>query len=138
MVCLKDDHGRKEQCPDAKVSREMGGAPAHKKSSFTVNSAAESKGTANGCTGGWTQKVILEDGYLKNQDTDTKEVIEACKVFDRDGFISAPELRYVMKNLREKLTDQEIDDMIREDGREQIKYQEFVEKMIEKRGCFFL
>lgn len=37
-------------------------------------------------------------------------------MFDRngDGYISAPELRLVMTNLGEKLTDEEVDDMIRE------------------------
>merc|ERR1711865_641239 len=44
------------------------------------------------------------------------ELIEAFKVFDRDGngFISAAELRHVMTNLGEKLTDEEVDEMIRE------------------------
>ena len=40
------------------------------------------------------------------QDTDTEEeLIEAFKVFDRDGngFISAAELRHVMTNLGERL-----------------------------------
>ena len=38
------------------------------------------------------------------------------EVFDRDGngFISAAELRHVMTNLGEKLTDEEVDEMIRE------------------------
>ena len=43
---------------------------------------------------------------MKCQDTDTEEeLIEAFKVFDRDGngFISAAELRHVMTNLGEKL-----------------------------------
>ena len=37
-------------------------------------------------------------------------------VFDKDGngFISAAELRHVMTNLGEKLTDEEIDEMIKE------------------------
>merc|ERR1712146_51438 len=40
----------------------------------------------------------------------------AFKVFDKDGngFISAAELRHVMTNLGEKLTDEEVDEMIRE------------------------
>ena len=40
----------------------------------------------------------------------------ACQVFDKDGtgFISAAELRHVMTNLGEKLTDEEVDEMIRE------------------------
>ena len=45
------------------------------------------------------------------KDTDTEEeLIEAFKVFDRDGngFISAAELRHVMTNLGEKLTDEEV------------------------------
>jgi calmodulin len=37
-------------------------------------------------------------------------------VFDRDnnGFISAAELRHVMTSIGEKLTDEEVDEMIRE------------------------
>eukprot|EP01006_Ploeotia_vitrea_P054263 TRINITY_DN67868_c3_g3_i1.p1 TRINITY_DN67868_c3_g3~~TRINITY_DN67868_c3_g3_i1.p1 ORF type:complete len:287 (-),score=53.69 TRINITY_DN67868_c3_g3_i1:150-1010(-) len=50
-------------------------------------------------------------------DTDSEEEIkEAFRVFDKDGngFISAAELRHVMTNLGEKLTDEEIDEMIAE------------------------
>ena len=53
----------------------------------------------------------------KMKDTDTEEeLVEGFKVFDRDGngFISAAELRHVMMNLGEKLTDEEVDEMIRE------------------------
>ena len=75
---------------------------------------------------------------LRMQDTDTEEeLIEAFKVFDRDGngFISAAELRHVMTNLGEKLTDEEVDEMIREadvDGDGQINYEEFVKMMMAK------
>ena len=51
------------------------------------------------------------------KDTDTEEEMkEAFKVFDRDnnGFISAQELRLVMSNLGEKLTDEEVEEMIKE------------------------
>lgn len=51
------------------------------------------------------------------KDTDTEEEMkEAFKVFDRDnnGFISAQELRLVMANLGEKLTDEEVEEMIKE------------------------
>ncbi|KAK5975734.1 Calmodulin, partial [Trichostrongylus colubriformis] len=49
-------------------------------------------------------------------------------VFDKDGngFISAAELRHVMTNLGEKLTDEEVDEMIREadiDGDGQVNYE---------------
>ncbi len=53
----------------------------------------------------------------KMKDTDSEEEIrEAFKVFDRDnnGVISAAELRHVMTSIGEKLTDDEVDEMIRE------------------------
>ncbi|KAL8271765.1 hypothetical protein Esti_004360 [Eimeria stiedai] len=74
----------------------------------------------------------------KMKDTDSEEeLIEAFKVFDRDGngLISAAELRHVMTNLGEKLTDEEVDEMIREadiDGDGQINYEEFVGMMLAK------
>lgn len=61
------------------------------------------------------------------KDTDSEEeILEAFKVFDKDGngFISAAELRHVMTNLGEKLTDEEVDEMIREadiDGDGQVR-----------------
>lgn len=66
----------------------------------------------------------------KMKDTDSEEEIrEAFKVFDRDnnGFISAAELRHVMTSIGEKLTDDEVDEMIREadqdgDGRIDCEY----------------
>merc|ERR1712225_237035 len=51
------------------------------------------------------------------KDTDSEEELkEAFRVFDKDGngFISAAELRHIMTNLGEKLTDEEIDEMLRE------------------------
>ena len=65
----------------------------------------------------------------KMKDTDSEEEIrEAFRVFDKDGngFISAAELRHVMTNLGEKLTDEEVDEMIREadiDGDGEINYE---------------
>jgi len=69
------------------------------------------------------------------KDTDSEEeFLEAFKVFDKDGngFISAAELRHIMTNLEEKLTD---DEMIREAdvvGDGQINYEEFVKMMMSK------
>lgn len=69
------------------------------------------------------------------KDTDSEEeILEAFKVFDKDGngFISAAELRHIMTNLGEKLSDEEVDEMIREadiDGDGQINYEEFVKMM---------
>lgn len=74
----------------------------------------------------------------KMRDTDSEEEMrEAFRVFDKDGngYISAAELRHIMTNLGEKLTDEEVDEMIKEadfndDG--QVNYEEFVRMMTEK------
>ncbi|TRZ17714.1 hypothetical protein HGM15179_009379 [Zosterops borbonicus] len=68
----------------------------------------------------------------KMKDTDSEEEIrEAFRVFDKDGngYISAAELRHVMTNLGEKLTDEEVDEMIREadiDGDGQVNYEDII------------
>jgi len=62
------------------------------------------------------------------------ELMEAFKVFDRDGngYITSLELRLIMHNLGEEIAEDEVDLMIREadiDNDGQIDYEEFV-KMI--------
>ena len=65
----------------------------------------------------------------KMRDSDSEdELREAFRVFDKDGngYISAAELRHVMTNLGEKLTDEEVDEMIREadlDGDGMVNYE---------------
>ncbi|KAK7344066.1 hypothetical protein VNO77_13308 [Canavalia gladiata] len=76
----------------------------------------------------------------KVKDTDAEEELkEAFKVFDKDqnGYISASELRHVMINLGEKLTDEEVEQMIKEadlDGDGQVNYDEFVKMMMTEQG----
>ena len=70
-------------------------------------------------------------------DSDSDIIKEAFKVFDRDGngFISSAELRHVVTSLGEKLTDEEVDELITEvdvDGDGQINYAEFVRMMTSK------
>eukprot|EP00290_Baffinella_frigidus_P011411 CAMPEP_0180165614 /NCGR_PEP_ID=MMETSP0986-20121125/31081_1 /TAXON_ID=697907 /ORGANISM="non described non described, Strain CCMP2293" /LENGTH=167 /DNA_ID=CAMNT_0022116637 /DNA_START=17 /DNA_END=521 /DNA_ORIENTATION=- len=86
---------------------------------------------------GWQKKsskadfVRLRWQGTEDEDQDTEDdIIEAFRVFDKDGngTISAAELRHVMTNLGEKLTDEEVDEMIREadvNGDGIIDYKEF-------------
>ncbi|KAK1939825.1 calmodulin [Babesia divergens] len=80
--------------------------------------------------------LILMARKMKEGDTE-EELVQAFKVFDRDGngFISAQELRHVMTNLGEKLTNEEVEEMLREadvDGDGKINYEEFVKLMLSK------
>ena len=74
----------------------------------------------------------------KMKDADREEEIRvAFRVLDRDGngFITAAVLRHVMTNLGEKLTDEEVDEMIREadiDGDGKVNCEEFVAMMGQK------
>ncbi|XP_057483722.1 calmodulin-2/4-like [Actinidia eriantha] len=74
----------------------------------------------------------------KMKDTASEEELkETFQVFDKDqdGFISAADLSHVMTKLGEKLTDEDINCIIRAadvDGDGQINYEEFVKLMMAK------
>lgn len=62
------------------------------------------------------------------------DMMEAFKVFDKngDGVISVSELRHVMNNLGERLTDRELQQMFRnayQDGDGEINFNEFLKMM---------
>ena len=81
----------------------------------------------------FTEFLTLMDRKLMFLDGD-EDIKEAFRLFDKDGngVISAAELHQMMNNLGEKLTESEIEEMIKEadlDGDGQINYQEFVTMM---------
>ncbi|KAL3874261.1 hypothetical protein ACJMK2_037301 [Sinanodonta woodiana] len=78
----------------------------------------------------FTEFLNLMATKTKDSDKET-ELRNAFKLFDKDGngFISAIELRHVMTSLGEKLSAEEIDDMMREadiDGDGTVNYEAFV------------
>jgi len=81
---------------------------------------------------------FLELMARRMKDTDPgEELREAFKVFDTDGngFISPAELRHVLHQMGDPLTDEEVDDMILQsdlDGDGQINYAEFVKMVMAK------
>lgn len=80
--------------------------------------------------------LMLVANNTRKPDTE-EEVVASFKSFDKEnnGFIPAAELRHVMMNIGEKLSDEEVDVMIQEadiDGDGQINYEEFVRNMMAK------
>jgi calmodulin len=80
--------------------------------------------------------VTLMNRRCKETDAE-EEVINAFKVLDKEGggMISSSELRHLMTTLGDKLTEDEVDEMIREadfDGNGIINYEEFVRMMMTK------
>ena len=72
----------------------------------------------------------------KMQDRDSEEDIkEAFRVFDKEGngFITASELRHVLSNLGETLTEKQVEEILADadvDGDGQINYDELVKMMM--------
>lgn len=79
---------------------------------------------------------LLMAGKMKNADTED-DVRDAFRVFDinGNGLISAHELRHVVTNLGEKLSEEEANEMVRVadlDGDGLINYNDFISMMIPK------
>lgn len=95
----------------------------------------------HGCGGNDNTGISLSEFELmmsrKMDNNDDDEVIrEAFKVFDKDknGTISADELRHVIKNVGENISDCEVTEMIQEadfDGDGEINPDEFVKMMLQ-------
>ena len=80
--------------------------------------------------------VIIMQKRSKELDPE-EEIISAFRVFDKDGngTLSTKELRHIMTTIGDKLTDEEVDQMIEEadiDGDGVINYEEFVRMMMAK------
>ncbi|KAL3874519.1 hypothetical protein ACJMK2_037525 [Sinanodonta woodiana] len=77
--------------------------------------------------------IIMMGKKMKEADTE-EEIKDVFNIFDRDGngFICNEELKFVMTNLGEKLTDEEIGEMIKEADKDkdgQISYDDFLRLM---------
>uniref|UniRef100_A0A7S1THJ8 EF-hand domain-containing protein n=1 Tax=Compsopogon caeruleus TaxID=31354 RepID=A0A7S1THJ8_9RHOD len=108
------------------VMRSMGQSPSDAELQQMIN---EVDADGNGMID-FAEFVTLMARKMRNSDKDV-EIREAFNVFDSDGDgkISATELRKIMHNLGERLTDEEINQMIREadvNGDGEIDYEEFV------------
>uniref|UniRef100_T1JKN4 EF-hand domain-containing protein n=1 Tax=Strigamia maritima TaxID=126957 RepID=T1JKN4_STRMM len=123
MLFDKDEDGTITTAELGVVMRSLGQRPTENELRDLVNEIdVEGNGTIE-----FNEFLQMMSKKMKDSDSE-EELREAFKVFDKtgDGFISASELRHVMTNLGEKLTDEEVDDMIKEadlDGDGRVNYE---------------
>ena len=129
----KDKDGRITTGELGTVMRSLGQDPTDTELRDMVNEIdIDGNGTIE-----FSEFVAMMANKLKDGGDPDEDLKEAFKVFDKDnnGFISQSELRLVMANLGEKLTDDEVEEMILEadiDGDGQVNYEEFVAIMVQK------
>ena len=129
----KDKDGRITTGELGTVMRSLGQDPTDTELRDMVNEIdIDGNGTIE-----FSEFVAMMANKLKDGRDPDEDLKEAFKVFDKDnnGFISQSELRLVMANLGEKLTDDEVEEMILEadiDGDGQVNYEEFVAIMVQK------
>merc|ERR1712223_1005987 len=109
------------------VIRSLGGSPTEAELMQMIATVIEGKDDTKITFPEFLTMMAQTIKYRDNEE----EVREAFRVFDKEktGFISAAELRHIMTNLGEKLSEEEADEMIKEadpDENGQINYEEFV------------
>ncbi|XP_037637883.1 calmodulin-like [Sebastes umbrosus] len=115
------------------VMRSLGQNPTESELQDMINEVdADGNGTIE-----FKEFLTMVAGAMKGSDDEEEINLATFRIFDKDGcgYISAAELRQVMTNLGEKLTDEEVDEMIREadiDGDGRVNYEEFVKMMMSK------
>ncbi|XP_059658123.1 calmodulin-like isoform X1 [Cornus florida] len=131
----KDGDGRITTNEIGTVMRALGRNPTEAELQDMINEVDDADGS------GTIDRKEFLDLMARRLKADPKtegDLREAFLVFDKDesGFITADELRHVMTSLGEKLTDEEVNEMIHEaegDGDKRISYEEFFKVMLAKR-----
>ncbi|XP_018901252.2 uncharacterized protein [Bemisia tabaci] len=122
MLFDKDEDGKITIAELGVVMRSLGQRPTETELRDMVNEVdQDGNGTIE-----FNEFLQMMSKKLKGADCED-ELREAFRVFDKnnDGLISNKELRHVMTNLGEKLSDEEVDDMIKEadlDGDGMVNY----------------
>ncbi|XP_046679019.1 neo-calmodulin-like isoform X2 [Homalodisca vitripennis] len=133
MLFDKDEDGTITMAELGVVMRSLGQRPSETELRDMVNEVdQDGNGTIE-----FNEFLQMMSKKMKGADGED-ELREAFRVFDKnnDGLISSTELRHVMTNLGEKLSDEEVDDMIKEadlDGDGMVNYDEFVTILTSKK-----
>ncbi|XP_060523392.1 calmodulin-A-like isoform X2 [Cylas formicarius] len=126
MLFDKDEDGTITMAELGVVMRSLGQRPTETELRDMVNEVdQDGNGTIE-----FNEFLQMMSRKMKEADGE-EELKEAFRVFDKnnDGLISNIELRHVMTSLGERLSEEEVEDMIKEadlDGDGQVNYEEFV------------
>ncbi|KAG5880816.1 hypothetical protein JTB14_027982 [Gonioctena quinquepunctata] len=126
MLFDKDEDGTITMAELGVVMRSLGQRPTETELRDMVNEVdQDGNGTIE-----FNEFLQMMSKKMKDADGE-EELREAFRVFDKnnDGLISSTELRHVMTSLGERLSEEEVEDMIKEadmDGDGQVNYEEFV------------
>ncbi|XP_066140682.1 calmodulin-like isoform X2 [Euwallacea fornicatus] len=132
MLFDKDEDGTITMAELGVVMRSLGQRPTETELRDMVNEVdQDGNGTIE-----FNEFLQMMSKKMKDADGE-EELKEAFRVFDKnnDGLISNIELRHVMTSLGERLSEEEVDDMIKEadlDGDGQVNYEEFVSILTSK------
>ncbi|XP_052105384.1 calmodulin-beta-like [Mytilus californianus] len=128
----KDNNGQITSSELGTVMRSLGQNPTNADITDMINEVdSDGSGTIN-----FTEFTNMMGKKMENSNP-VEDLREAFKIFDKnnDGKIDTNELKKVMVNIGEKLTDEEANEMIKEadvDGDGKVNYEEFVKMMTSK------
>ncbi|XP_076057129.1 neo-calmodulin-like [Oratosquilla oratoria] len=132
MLFDKDEDGMITTAELGVVMRSLGQRP----SETELRNLVSEVDTSGDGTIEFNEFLQMMSKKLKDVDNED-ELKEAFKVFDKknSGFLSSSELRHVMTSLGEKLSEEEVEDMLKEaapNGEGKVNYEEFVNLITRK------
>lgn len=108
----KDSNGSISVTELGDVMRILGQNPTEAELQYMINEVDDDGSGAID----FNEFLKLMASIVKNPEDEERELFEAFCVFDKDndGFISLDELKYVLTNLGDRLTDQEMNEIIKD------------------------
>ncbi|XP_070504182.1 calmodulin-like [Chironomus tepperi] len=123
----KDSDGSISTSELGDVMRTLGQNPTEAELQYMINEVdSDGSGSID-----YDEFLKMMANIVKSPVDEEQEIWDAFRVFDKDndGFVSIEELKYVLTNLGEKLTDQEMNEILKDadaDGDGKLNFEEFI------------
>ncbi|CAG9807577.1 unnamed protein product [Chironomus riparius] len=123
----KDSNGSISTSELGDVMRTLGQNPTEAELQYMINEVdADGSGSID-----FDEFLKMMGGIVKSPEDEEREMWDAFQVFDKngDGFVSIDELKFVLTNLGERLTDQEMNEILKDadvDGDGKLNFEEFI------------